>query len=306
MNILVTGASGLLGSACVRHLRARNHLVVTTDQSGAIEHRVDLADAHATASLPLVDAVIHCAAVQYVTPDLPLFGRDAWFERNNVVATRNLVNRYAGTGAHFVNIGSSMMYAQDGRARYDVASPWRAQGPYTRSKIEAQRLVDAMPQPTACVLPCIIAGEGRGGLFASLAGAMRRWRTAVLPGPSQHKIHLVHVRDAASLVTTVVERRATGRFNAASPEPLSIGEWIDEMASAMGVSNLRRLRIPLGPLTTAVALSGYRLLAREQMIMLQLPHVLDVGESLALGWTPQYTNAEIVRETATAQAAGSR
>jgi nucleoside-diphosphate-sugar epimerase len=191
-----------------------------------------------------------------------------------------------------------MMYAQDGRALYDVHSPWRAQGVYTASKIDAQRHVDRMTNPTACVIPCIIAGEGRGGLFASLVRSMRRWHTAVCPGPGTHKIHLVHVHDAAALIVQVVARRSTGRFNVASAQPLSIVEWIAEMAEELGLFRVHRLTLPLGPIEIASAASRYRLLAREQVLMLRFRHVLSIEESLALGWTPRYTNAQIVRETA--------
>ncbi len=306
MKILVTGASGFLGAECAGQLRSAGHEIVTVDKWGAADRTIDLADAPAVRELPDVDAVVHSAAVQYVSSDLPIFRRRAYFEHNNVAATCRLVERYNNSGTHFINIGTSMMYEQSGRAIYDVRSPWRAQGVYTASKIEAQRHVDGMTNPTACVIPCIIAGEGRGGLFASLVQSMRRWHTAIVPGPGTHKIHLVHVRDAAALIVQVVARRATGRFNAASPQPLSIVEWIGEMADELGLSRVRRLTLPLGPIEIASAASRYRLLAREQVLMLRLAHVLSIEESLALDWTPQYTNARIVRETARALTAPSR
>jgi nucleoside-diphosphate-sugar epimerase len=298
VKVLVTGTSGFLGAECADQLRSAGHEIVTVDKSGTPDRTIDLADAAAVRQLPDVDAVVHSAAVQYVSNDLPVFRRQAYFARNNVAATRNLVERYDGSGAHFVNIGSSMMYAQDGRAIYSVHSPWRAQGVYTASKIAAQRHVDRMTNPTACVIPCIIAGEGRGGLFASLVQSMRRWHTAVCPGPGTHKIHLVHVRDAAALIVRVVAHRSTGRFNAASAQPLSIVEWIGEMTDELGLSRIRRVTLPLGPIEIASAVSRYRLLAREQVLMLRFRHVLSLDESLALGWTPRYTNAQIVRDTA--------
>ena len=298
MKVLVTGASGFLGAECVAPLRAAGHHVITVDHRGSPDCRVDLADAEAVRRLPDADTVVHSAAVQYVSRDLPIFARRQYFERNNIAATRHLVDRYTGAATHFVNIGTSMMYEQTGQPVYDVTSRWRAQGPYTASKIEAQRYVERMPNPTSCVIPCIIAGEGRGGLFASLVGLMRRWRVAISPGPGTHKIHLVHVRDAAALVCAVVERRATGRFNAASADPLSIVEWIEEMSSELGAGRVRRVTVPLPAIELVSAASRYRLLAREQVLMLRYPHVLAVDESLALGWTPRYRNAEIVRETA--------
>jgi nucleoside-diphosphate-sugar epimerase len=302
MRILVTGASGFLGSECARQLRHAGHDVTTTDLRPGSDRLVDLSDEAAVERLPDVDTVVHCAAVQYVSPDLPWLARQAYFRRNNVIATRRLARRYASGATHFVNVGSSMMYEQTGAGRYDESSPCRPQGVYTASKIEAQRLVDALPNPSACVIPCIIAGPGRGGLFASIVGMMRKWGVAMWPGPGRHRIHVVHVTDAAAVIRHVVEQRATGRFNAASADPLSIVEWVDEMAAALDLATIRRITLPLGPIASAAAISRYRLLAREQILMLRFPHVLDTARSRALGWTPAYTNAAIMRETAIALA----
>jgi nucleoside-diphosphate-sugar epimerase len=301
----VTGAAGFLGTECVRQMRSAGHEVITTDKRGAPDIRVDLADAEGVRRLPDVDAIVHSAAVQYVADDLPLIRRARYFHLNNVAATRQLAARYGNTGTHFINVGSSMMYEQTHAGRYGIDSPWKPQGVYTASKIEAQRAIDRLPGPTACVIPCIIAGSGRGGLFASLVRSMTRRGVAAWPGPGRHKIHLVHVQDAAALITAIVGRRATGRFNAASREPLSIVEWVREMSAALQLRRVRELTLPLAPIALASALSGYRLLAHEQVLMLRFPHVLATDESVALGWTPRYTNAEIVRDTAIALAGAS-
>jgi nucleoside-diphosphate-sugar epimerase len=297
MKVLVTGAAGFLGLECTRALQAAGHGVVTTDKRAPVDIRVDLADAGAIGQLPDVDAVVHSAAVQYVSDDLPFLRRRPYFERNNVEATRNLVRRYADARTHFVNVGTSMMYEQTGRALYGTDAPMRAQGLYTASKIEAQRLVEAMPNPTSCVVPCIIAGGGRGGLFQPLARIIARRRIAICPGRGDHKVHLVHVTDAAALIALIVTRRATGLFNAGSPDPLTLIDWMREMAAELRVPNLRIVRLPLTPISVAAWLSRYRLLAREQILMLRYPHVLSTDEGRALGWTPRFTNAQIVRET---------
>ena len=302
MNILVTGAAGFLAVEAVRQLRARGHDVVTTDRRGVVDFTGDLANEAFCRRLPAADAVLHAAAVQYVSTDVPFISRKAYFHRNNVVATRNLAARFAGTPTHFVNVGTSMMYEQSGRDIYDVASPMKGQGLYSASKIAAQAWVDRMPNLTSCVIPCIIAGDGRAGLFKSLVTSMVKLRTVVYPGHGKHKVHVVHVEDVASLICAVIEQRAAGLFNAASPEPLSIAQWVDEISLELGLERVRTITLPLSPIEMVSMAIRYRLLAREQLLMLRFEHVLSIAEGLALGWAPRYTNSRIVRETARALA----
>jgi len=297
MKTLVTGGAGFLGRECLRQLRAAGFDAVSSDRSGSVDLRGDLSDAAFCATLPDADAVIHCAAVQYLSPDLPLFAREAYFRKNNAEATAQLARRYAGKATHFVFVGSSMMYEQNGAASYAPDSPMRAQGVYSASKLAAFEQVKRLPNRTAAVLPCIVAGPGRGGLFGPFARSIARFGTAVFPGRGAHPVHMVHVEDAASLLVRVVERGATGIFNAASPGPLSIEQWVDAVAGELGVARVRRIRLPLAPIRALSGATGYRLLAAEQLLMLRYPHVLDVASSLALGWRPRWDNTGILRET---------
>jgi uncharacterized protein len=294
---LVTGGTGFLGRECIRQLRAAGVDAVSTDRSGPVDFRGDLSDPEFCPTLPDADAVVHCAAVQYLSPDLPLFAREPYFRKNNVEATACLARRYAGQPTHFVFVGSSMMYEQNGAASYAPESPMRAQGVYSASKLAAFEHVKRMPNRTAAVLPCIIAGPGRGGLFGPFARSIARFGVAAFPGSGAHPVHMVHVEDAASLLVRVVARSAAGIFNAASPGPLSIGQWVDAVAGELGVTRVRRVRLPLAPIRAVSAATGYRLLAAEQLLMLRYPHVLDVAQSLALGWQPRWDNTGILRET---------
>jgi nucleoside-diphosphate-sugar epimerase len=295
MKVLVTGAAGFLGREVVAQLRAAGHTVSTTDRTGAVDARGDLADPDFTRALPACDALVHSAAVQYVSRDLPLLARHAYFSRNNVTATANLCARYAGSGTHFVNIGTSMMYAQCRAPVYRTTSPMHGEGVYSRSKLLAQRYVAALDDPHATVIPCIIGGPGREGLFRGFVSLMVRHGLVVVPGRGEHPTHMVHVEDVAGLVVRVVETRAEGLFNAAGPEPLSIMQWVDEIEVALELAPVRRIRLPLAPVALASAATAHRLLAREQVLMLGQPHVLATDESRALGWQPRHSNARIVQ-----------
>lgn len=297
MKTLVTGGAGFLGRECLRQLHAAGHAPVSTDRSGAVDFRGDLSAPEFCATLPDADAVIHCAAVQYLSPDLPLFAREAYFRKNNTEATACLARRYSGQATHFVFVGSSMMYEQNSAASYAPGSPMRAQGVYSASKLAAFEHVKRLPNRTAAVLPCIIAGPGRGGLFVPFSRSIARFGIAVFPGRGAHPVHMVHVEDAASLLVRVVAQGATGIFNAASPGPLSIEQWADAVGEELGVPHVRRIRLPLAPIQAASGATGYRLLAAEQLLMLRYPHVLDAASGLALGWRPRWDNREILRET---------
>jgi nucleoside-diphosphate-sugar epimerase len=298
MHILLTGANGFLGRQCARRLREAGHIVSTTDRGGDVTLRGDLADPGFTQSLPEADAVVHAAAVQYVTPELPLLGRTAWFRRNNVEATRRLVERYRGSDTHFLNIGTSMMYAQDGSPMYRTDSRMQGQGVYSRTKLSAQALVEQGMARWATVIPCIIGGPGREGLFRNFVRAIAQGRPVLVPGAGTHPIAMVHVEDVARLVEVVLRQGAQGFFNAAAPRPLSIVDWVREIEQELHAPPSKVVHLPLAPLRGLAALSGWRLLAREQMLMLRWPHVLDIERSLALGWQPRHDNALIARHIA--------
>lgn len=298
MKILLTGAAGFLGSACRRVLRERGHSLVTTDRHGEVDVVGDLAEPGFAALLPEVDAVVHAAAVQYVSPDLPLLARARYFEHNNVLATRRLCERYGLGATHFVNVATSMMYRQCHAASYGPGSALQGQGVYSRSKLAAQRDVEVSLGHWASIVPCIIGGPGREGLFRGFVQSILRRGLVAFPGRGSAPTNMVHVDDVAELVAVVVERRAEGLYNAGAPRPLSITQWVGEIAAELGVAQVRILRVPLAPVRALAWLTGYRLLAREQLLMLGQPHVLDISRSLELGWAPRHDHVRIVRDIA--------
>ena len=283
MKILLTGAAGFLGHVCNLTLTRSGHELVTTDRHGVVSLRGDLAHRDFAQSLPEVDWVVHAAAVQYVSHDLPLMARRRYFERNNVVATENLCTRYRGTSSRLLNIGTSMMYRQGESFPIGTRCPMEGQGVYSASKLTAQRTVESNFLHWATVIPCIIGGPGRGGLFNGFVRSIMHRGAVLIPGPGTHPIDMVHVNDVAGLVALVIAADGRGYFNAAAPRPLSILQWIDEIADELGCGTVRVRHLPLGPVALLARLSGYRLLAREQVLMLTYSHVLDTSDSVSTG-----------------------
>ena len=295
--VLITGANGFLGRVLTVLLRTRGFEVVTTDKTSGADLVGDLSHESFVQTLPDVDVLVNCAAVQYVSKDLPLLLRENYFLKNNIVTAENLFNKYKASKTHFIHIGTSMLYKQTGQALYRVSDTKTGEGVYSKSKALAQEILNNLPN-LATVIPCIIAGKGREGLFVPMVKSIKRFKCAIFPGRGEHKVHMVHVEDVATLVLSIIEKKATGYFNAAGPDPISISEWTNNVGEVMGYSAVFRIRIPLLPLAWISKLLGYRVLAKEQLLMLKHPHVLDISESLALGWEPRFNNRLIVKHTA--------
>jgi nucleoside-diphosphate-sugar epimerase len=104
---------------------------------------------------------------------------------------------------------------------------------------------------------------------------------------------MVHVNDVASLVEIIINSNAIGRFNAASPEPLTINCWAEDVFEILEKKKTL-LHIPFFIVRFIAKCSRYRLLAKEQLIMLSMDHVLDISNSINIGWNPKYNNHEII------------
>lgn len=295
--VLVLGAAGFLGSVVSRQLRQAGYQVITSDKRGQVDYLGDLSDHTFVMALPDVEIVINCAAVQYVTPNVPWFFRGKFFERNNVITAKYLSERYGKGKTHFVHVGTSMMYKQTGDDLIESAGGMQGDGVYSCSKMKAQQFIEQIPN-SATIVPCIIGGPGREGLFKGFVNMIRRWGVVVYPGQGEHKIHTVHVEDVASLIVLVVTKQASGFYNAAAPGVLSIREWVDEIRQELGLTSVKVINIPISIASIIAVISRYRLLAREQLLMLKKRHVLLTDRARDLGWIPQHTGSRIVRDIA--------
>lgn len=293
--VLILGASGFLGRQCTLLFLKYNYSVITSDKHGKVDLLGDLSSKEFVQKLPEVDVVVNCAAVQYVSDDLPFFRRKVFFEKNNINSIINLCDHYLSSNVHFIHVGTSMMYSQDGSEIYDSTSPMLASGVYSESKLAAQYHVGSLLM-SATVIPCIIGGIGREGLFRGFINSIKKFNLAIFPGSGEHKIALVHVDDVAQLILQIANTSSTGYFNAAADDALSIREWIDIISDVLKKTNTLNISIPLKPIQILSKLIGYRILAREQLLMLSMSHVLDISKSKSIGWKPIFSANQIVRD----------
>lgn len=293
--ILVTGANGLVGST-LKRLLDNQWEILTTDLIGDVNFRGDLKDRDFVNSLPEVDCIINCAAVQYFTPNIPFFKRRKYFYDNNVLPIKNLNKKYGNSIKFFIQFGSSMMYKKKLDGQYNAINDYASNGVYSDSKCQAYKESKKLKCPFAFIIPSIIAGSGRKGFFSIVAKMIDRFRIVIIPGACSHATGVVHVDDVCNLVMKILAAQAEGIFNADSGESASISEWVDLISKKLN-KKVFKIKIPLILFRCIGFLSSYRFIAKEQLMILEYPQYLDLRESQAIGWQPAKSIEKILADT---------
>jgi len=224
MNIVLTGASGFLGSEIVGDLvqveavhltaqgRCEKRLLALADRFSDCRRKLSLqrSDVREPAPLPdRADVILHAAALRSPSSADP----DELYD-TNVEGTKRLLEAGLAMGCRrFVLISTQAVYGTDG-APWSEDAPVCPKTPYAISKREAEKVVLEADGLEIVVLrlsrlygvtPLVRWGEIPGRL-ARDAG---RGEPLNIYGTGEQRFDLVHVRDAARAVT----RAALGPLN---------------------------------------------------------------------------------------------
>lgn len=241
MKVFVTGATGFIGRAIVRELRAAGHEVLglaRTDAAadalaaaGIPAHRGDLAD-HASliAGARACDGVIHTA----FNHDFSNHHGAVELDRQAVLA---MTAALEGTGKPFV-LTSGTALAARGRAITEQDAPDPANAITPRGATE-QIVLDAAARgvrASVMRLPPSVHGAGDKGFVPLLIGLARRTGVAAYPGDGGNRWPAVHRLDAARLYRLALERAAPGtRLHAVAEEGIPTRAIAEAIGAGLGV-----------------------------------------------------------------------
>ena len=256
---LVTGVAGFLGSAVARALAAKGHKLRGTIRSTSPTANLadfpgelvaaDLRDPQAAAT-----AMTGIATLYHVAADYRLWASDPEeIVRNNLAMTSAVMNAARDAGVQRIVYTSSVAtLLPDSAEPADetrAARPDEAVGAYKRSKVVAERLVEAMiadglpaviTNPSTPIGPRDVRPTPTGRILVEAANGR-------MPAFVDGGLNLVHVDDVAAGHILAAERGRAGERYILGGQDVTIREMLAEIARISG-RRAPTMRLPIAPL----------------------------------------------------------
>lgn len=245
MKVVVTGASGNVGTAVLQRLAhredppevvavARRTPPARGPYATATWVRVDVAEPDAAERLRPVmdgaDAVVHLAW------GFQPSHRREYLRRTAVDGTRAVVTAAVAAGVpHVVHMSSGAVYAPGSYGRA-VDESWPVGGvprcDYSADKVAVERMLDtvALPEVFTRLRPGFIGQHAAGpGLeryvLPDVLPAAIVDHLPLLPLDRSMAIPAIHADDVAAAIDAILDRRTGGVFNLAAPTPVSASDF---------------------------------------------------------------------------------
>ena len=283
--ILVTGATGFVGSHLVGALAKAGHKVRALVRGGGsagtrniamegVEIAYgDVGDLNSlNAAAEGCDCVIHLVGI--IQP-----GPGYTFESIHVEGTRNVIDAAAAAGSvrHFIY--QSALGTRKG-----------AQSGYHRTKYLAEEMTKASGLNYTITRPSIIYGEG-DGFTKRLRDVIKLMPVVPIIGPGKGRLQPIFIDDLVEVFLRIAGKAAYfGRtLELGGPEKLTFDEIVAQLKTALG-SNKPTVHFPI-PLVRPVVKFMEALLPRppvteDQLVMLQEDNICSMNDLMDLGIRP--------------------
>jgi UDP-N-acetyl-alpha-D-quinovosamine dehydrogenase len=306
MNILLTGATGFVGSRLADFIehRSSHSLTSAVRRRGSAIHGqevvVDDLTAYTDWSQALLhqEVVIHAAARAHVMSDQSSDPLEE-YRKVNVEGTLNLARQSVESGVkRFVYVSSIKVNGEQTAAGrpFNAESIPAPEDAYGISKLEAEQALQTLAEQTGMevviIRPTLVYGPGVKGNFATLIKLLEKGLPLPL-GAIQNKRSFLAVDNLVDLIVTCIGHPKAGNqvFLAGDNEDLSTTELLRGIGKAMG-RPARLIPVPAGVLMFCATLLGKKAVAQRVVGSLQV----DIWKTRnLLGWEPPLSVEEGLR-----------
>ena len=269
---LVTGASGFVGSAVARAAQARGYALRLLVREASPRRNIEALDAEIvvgdmTDPAALATAMTEVDCLFHVAADYRLWARDPEeIVRHNLEGTTAVMTAALAANVRQVVYTSSVAtlgFHDDGRPSDETLplTPAQAIGAYKRSKVMAERAVQALcakrglpaviVSPSTPIGPRDIKPTPTGRIIVEAAQGK-------MPAFLDTGLNLVHVDDVAEGHMLALEKGRVGENYILGGQDVSLGQFLADIAGQVGrkpptVSLPRAPLYPLALITEAIA-----------------------------------------------------
>ncbi|MFF5260949.1 NAD-dependent epimerase/dehydratase family protein [Actinomadura viridis] len=291
--VLVTGATGFVGSAVTCALLDAGHDVVGLVRSPGRARGLVVAGARVAVGdmrdpesyLPLVDdadAVVHAA--QLTPAGRVTASKVRRLNAANTLMTGALARRCLRDGKRFVYTGGCFVYGDHGADWIDESTPLSPSpmGEGDAAEIRKLRELHESGLDSVVISPGFVYGPG--STFKDVFYESARRGRLRCPGPGTNYWSCVHVEDlAAAYALALTGAPAGAEYAVVDDEPLTLRSMLDRLAAAMGGTRVGKapppaVRLLAGRPAAASLLTSYR--------------VRNAKARRELGWAPRYATVD--------------
>lgn len=302
-NILLTGATGFVGSVLLNKIDASNLVVLgrkSPDNYGGIFHqyKIDSCSDFSTALLG-VEAIVHCAARAHIMNDDALDPLNE-FRKVNVEGTLNLATQAAVAGVkRFIYISSIKVCGEStSGSKAFVESDVAPSDPYSVSKMEAENALYQLSLETGMevviIRPPLVYGPSVKANFLNLL----KLSDTRLPLPFacvNNKRSMIYVENLVDFIILSIDhpKAANETFLISDGEDLSLANLIRIFRKAMNRPSWL-LPVPVSLFKLVGKFTG------KTAVVDRLVGDLQVDSTKArklLDWTPPFSVEEGIAET---------
>jgi len=239
-SVLVTGATGFIGTSLVKKLVEKDYDVISLIRKGKKSHPdsksiiADLTDSDLDISSPMTDCVFHLAS------HTPLEKNKKILEKVNLQGTKNLFGQIKDKTKSVIYVSGLGVYGDPGDKVVDESCPYSPTTDFVKTRLEAQEFLEHNCNELGIDFSVIHFGDvygPRGWFYEFLIKRLLK-NTFRLPKNGDYYKGFVHIDDAVGSMISVFEKKPKNEsFIVVDSTPAKFREFVDFTADQIGAKH---------------------------------------------------------------------